>query len=618
MATIKYKSTTKTITIWLSGLDTSYAYDGRTVDFILFEANTDNRIDMGRIWIPAGASTSNSATFSDLTPSTEYYINAYIDGIVGSSSKLLRLNDVWTKDQSIGEPLFNMVATKNNDGVDLQVGLYNIIPRDILIDSTMKFALYYKGNYTPIYQTDYLELGSVYESALYNLGYTLRYDTEYVLGCTIYTNNGINYDIDTINLYYPTSPTISAKRSSSDPFKAEVTISFPDEGYNSLYLVGFCATEFGQNMMTGNPELYFSYNLVDSGINFPSTIVIPLQDAGAHQLRIADTSDGGSFYDVCDIEPLYNPNIIDETSGEVGRYITWTISELAFVDGDSSYVDFYKNGIYYSTVLFDAGVGLSASCSYYAEGNESETIQLRAEIYDGKIVNVISAVNYTFPPYPSSTILASRDVNTPTTIYLTIESVTSQKAISSIEIRTKLASSNSYETIGDIINNPKTYPIDLTFFKMGTAERRFYARITNEDGEVFTSNYVTVLASGLLIAPWEWPTREYILLTEGGATRDFRHSVWNDLVAKVSKVRIAAGYDAWNNNFANYDDTCMTDTEEGRTLTAVRYNSLKNNIGYIYSTDIPDVSPGETVEGQKHFINLTTKLNEWIDSLNNG
>lgn len=414
-------------------------------------------------------------------------------------------------------------------------------------------------------------------------------------------------------------PSVSVERQSDNPFMANAEIWCSEGDRQWCHLVIFGAKEFGQDMDDGSGSLDFHNSFPlhwhlenpydDDSVT--GVISFALRDTGAHQIAIAEDEDGRNCLAKCNIEPIYNPSTIDESIADIDGKITWTISNLACDWSGSGYVRFYLNGDFDSILSVEPG-SYNASVSTYFYGDNLDTIQLKAEVYNNdNIVNVIGPVTYTFPPFPSATILVSRADNNPNNIYLTINNVESYHDIARIEILTKLAGLISYQTIWTI-TNPTTYPINLTFYQMGTAKRRFYARITNVHGGRFTSNYASVL-----FVPWEWPEQEYMLLTEGGATRDFRHSVWNDLVNRMSEAHLVATRSEWNNEdgYASYDDTLMTDTEEGRTLTALRYNSLKHQIDHNYSTGIEDVETGDPVSGQDHFINLTDKFNQWITTV---
>lgn len=613
MAYIDYISSARHVSLYIEGLDGNYSYDGRIVYFFLYDYDTDTLIDARTTTIEAYKTMSPYVAFRNLTPSTRYYAEAYIDNIMGVDTKLFTRDDIWTDDAVIGSPYIDVGSRFLSNGVSLNVRLCGLNQDDVLIDSRMVFVLYISGKYDPVYTSDSFELGKVVDSVSYDLDYILKYDTKYELLCAIYTDSGSTYYTEVKDLNYASIPTISARRSPDNSYLAEITIDLSkNTNSNSLYLTIFSAIDFNKNMSDSDYEYYNSWKLSYLSDSYPATFTLSLKDAGAHRLVISDDEYGVSWWDICDIQPLYTPNIIDDTMAETNQYITWTISNIATEFGVGGYVNFYANGEYAGDVWLSDEYNLSAV--YTVMGNESQTVELIAEIRtsDGKTLNIIGPIEYTFPPSPSAKILVSRDSNNPNNIYLTIDSVKSQNVISKIEIKTRLAGLTSYQTVAQI-TNPMTYPIDLTFYQMGMAKRRFYALITNVHGGTFTSNYTSVL-----FVPWEWPEQEYTLLTEGGATRDFRYSVWNNLVSRMSEAHLVATRSEWDDDkgkYASYDNTLMTDTNEGRKLTALKYNSLKHQIDHNYSTGINDVEKGDLVSGQDHFINLTDKFNQWITTV---
>lgn len=103
----------------------------------------------------------------------------------------------------------------------------------------------------------------------------------------------------------------------------------------------------------------------------------------------------------------------------------------------------------------------------------------------------------------------------------------------------------------------------------------------------------------------------YTAVTSNGYTTDFSYYVWNDMCAKVLEVREYAGY-SWSSNYASYSATRMTSSD--KEITATRFNSLRFNIGALYSTGISEVSKGDIIYGS-YFTTLMSKLNSLIDTL---
>lgn len=92
-----------------------------------------------------------------------------------------------------------------------------------------------------------------------------------------------------------------------------------------------------------------------------------------------------------------------------------------------------------------------------------------------------------------------------------------------------------------------------------------------------------------------------------GKTEDFSYLVWNDMVRKCNDIRSARGL-SWDGTHAPLGNTKMDSSEAGRTLTATRFNSLRYNIGSMYSTGIETVAAGDTVKAS-YFTTLVTKMN---------
>lgn len=92
--------------------------------------------------------------------------------------------------------------------------------------------------------------------------------------------------------------------------------------------------------------------------------------------------------------------------------------------------------------------------------------------------------------------------------------------------------------------------------------------------------------------PWSWSetnghasdaqTRAaYEAISEKGATAQFSHIVWNDLVDSIYNVLQTAGV-AWDDTDATYADTKMP---TGGIFTATMFNSARRNIGQVFSWD---------------------------------
>lgn len=147
-----------------------------------------------------------------------------------------------------------------------------------------------------------------------------------------------------------------------------------------------------------------------------------------------------------------------------------------------------------------------------------------------------------------------------------------------------------------------------------------YACNVRVDGTwIETKEFITDKPARPKPAKWDWDisngdatateTRNALnALTGKQSTNKFSYRVWNDLCKKVNDVLYYYGY-SWSNASATYSNTLMSASD--KTLTAVRFNALKNNIGSHHATGINSVSKGDTVYG-RYFTTLADKINEWI------
>lgn len=91
----------------------------------------------------------------------------------------------------------------------------------------------------------------------------------------------------------------------------------------------------------------------------------------------------------------------------------------------------------------------------------------------------------------------------------------------------------------------------------------------------------------------------------------FAYSVWNDIADKVKAVLDELG-ESWDSTYLSFNSTKMSSVD--KTITAVRFNSLKLNIDSHISTEISDKAKGDKVIGSD-FLTLTQCINNWIDSI---
>lgn len=109
--------------------------------------------------------------------------------------------------------------------------------------------------------------------------------------------------------------------------------------------------------------------------------------------------------------------------------------------------------------------------------------------------------------------------------------------------------------------------------------------------------------------------RAYGILT-GKVSLDegFCYKVWNDFVDKVKKMRAYFGDGTWDTVGGTYLSYEASKVKAGDRLGALRYNSVKVQIGSIRTTDILDVEAGDRLSGY-HIVHLVDVLNDIIADL---
>jgi hypothetical protein len=100
------------------------------------------------------------------------------------------------------------------------------------------------------------------------------------------------------------------------------------------------------------------------------------------------------------------------------------------------------------------------------------------------------------------------------------------------------------------------------------------------------------------------------------ATTNFNYLVWNDLVNTVESFRKFCSYNSWNEKYAPYSETICTKLASNKKITAWRFNSVRENIGSIYSTGAPVVSQGDTIKGS-YFFALTNAIGNYLTNVRN-
>lgn len=260
---------------------------------------------------------------------------------------------------------------------------------------------------------------------------------------------------------------------------------------------------------------------------------------------------------------------------------------------------------------------------------------------DGKSVQFLLGSGTYTVPYVQGSVSGTAVAETSITCQLTgLSSYPVERTIS-IDAIPASGSTVNYSGTVSASTTSKT-GIQITGLKKGTDYTVYaYIKFGTTYGPTGDSYYslgsYIVKTAGTNISVWTWTapntyssiTRTGFIATQaqmtsaknaldkvdGYTTQDFSHRVWNDLVWKVSEARVAKGVSSqWNDNYGCTRSETLMDEDDStdRVLTAVRYNSLKNNLGENYSTGIADVSTNDSIIAQTHFYQLTDKLNEWI------
>lgn len=103
----------------------------------------------------------------------------------------------------------------------------------------------------------------------------------------------------------------------------------------------------------------------------------------------------------------------------------------------------------------------------------------------------------------------------------------------------------------------------------------------------------------------------YNAVTNNGILTDFSYLVWNDMCNFILTVMQTKGHSWISSQFGlTFNETLMT--SDDKYMTAARFNSLRYNVGRIYSTGISEVSKGDIIYGS-YFVDLMDKVNEWIE-----
>lgn len=164
-----------------------------------------------------------------------------------------------------------------------------------------------------------------------------------------------------------------------------------------------------------------------------------------------------------------------------------------------------------------------------------------------------------------------------------------------------------------------------------TAGETYYLWVRDING----SQGITELVIVTMDSSWHWDSSNgsatdqqtkdaYTAITSKGNTKNFSYKVWNDMVDKVKAMIDSNNLFYWDSGYANYANTRMSESD--KELTAIRFNSLRNNlelvgktanvnIGQIPNSSIPHpVYTGDKVYGN-YFITLADYMNRCIEKL---
>lgn len=178
------------------------------------------------------------------------------------------------------------------------------------------------------------------------------------------------------------------------------------------------------------------------------------------------------------------------------------------------------------------------------------------------------------------------------------------------------------EDPGNTVAADKSYTASATYMTRtlsGLSPDTDYACNVKVDDSWIGTQYFTTESASISVEEWSWSSsngtatssqtsKALSAVKNKGSLLNFSYLVWNDLVDKVKEVQEAKGK-SWMTKYASYSATKMSSSD--KRLTTTRFNSLRYNIGYYYSTGIPEVSKGDIVYGY-YFTTLANCINQWI------
>lgn len=212
---------------------------------------------------------------------------------------------------------------------------------------------------------------------------------------------------------------------------------------------------------------------------------------------------------------------------------------------------------------------------------------------------------------------------TSSTITVTISGLTAGSSTYKVFVR--LANDSSNVTVEQSTQTASASSHTHTFG--GLSPSTAYLINVNVDGSWLGSSTFTTSAAqpSVTVEPWSWTSstarQNFYNVLRGSLPAEpgyLSYKVWNELVAKAYELIDAtkATSTGWDETYADYADTLCS---AGDTLSAVKFNSLRQNINRVCSKvslsslSVGAVSAGQEIRGS-YFTIITNKINEIIEN----
>jgi hypothetical protein len=202
---------------------------------------------------------------------------------------------------------------------------------------------------------------------------------------------------------------------------------------------------------------------------------------------------------------------------------------------------------------------------------------------------------------------------TDTTVTITVTGLVANSDTYRIFVRLNNDTSNT--TVDTATVDATSSTITRTF--SGLSPSTSYAVNVNVSGTWLGAKTFTTKSKQINIASWDWFASSErinfynVLYGSLPANPEYlSRNVWNDLVNKVNELIIATnatGY-GWDAGYATLNGTYVN---SGESLSAVKFNSLRNNLHFIQHTGISKVNIGDPIL-PSYFITITNTINNVI------